>query len=1070
MKKLLTVCLLAILYVTSAFAQSNVTVTVKDDVGPVPGASVLIKGTTTGDLTDIDGVVRFDSVKDTDVLIVSFIGYRTVEVTVGTRSRIEVILELDSQQLEETVVVGYGQQKKASLTSAISTVKSEDIVSTKQTNLVSSLQGKVPGLQIRQQSGKPGAFDSALSLRGYGEPLVIIDGVARTETVRDEGLYMGYGYRTSTTAALSQLNPEDIESITVLKDASAAVYGLDAANGVILITTKKGQIAKPSVTYSNNFSFAVPTAFPKDVDLATFMRLENEMLTNSRKSPEYTEELIQHYANGDEGYVDTDWYDLITKDYVFNMTHNLSVRGGNQQTQYYLSGNITEDNSYLVTDAMSNKRLNFTGNVTSKITNELQVSFQSSLMYSKTMGIDMVANQNIFYYAMASDRTVPAYVPSNPEHYTQGVIGEARNALALIDRETSGYQDSYVINSRNNLDVSYSPNWLKGLVISATGAYDINNMRIDALTRTYPLYNPLTDEQVGYNQAEDQYSEQWTMNQKLYGRVQANFNRRFGDHNVGATIAGELTKNIYHGINAARKYDGFYTYDIINQGVESTATNGGYRSDDAQAGYIFRASYDYKGKYIVDFSGRYDGTYLYAPGYRWGFFPAYSVGYRISEEPWFKKAMPWFNNLKFRWSDGLMGMRQGTAYAWQLGYTQSGSYVFEDGSNLNGYANSVAAETLLSWADVRSMDFGVDWDMWRGKFGGSIDWFWRRTSGLAGQSTNAVPDFYGLSLPQQNLNASENVGIDLQISHQNNIGEFWYRIAATGTFSRSRMTYQETDKTAIYSSSQQYYDYHTTGRWSNYRTYNMYYQITNSMYHWADGSQFKNWDEINAHPVMHSMSNGHYNMLPGMYKIEDRNGDGVINGSDQYYVWGEGNAPLQFGLILSGRYKGFDLNLNFAGATLVRKQVAISGGFGYGFFERFYENYMDHYTLAEGYTDPFDPNSVWEEGYYPAIVKAGASAGDNSANATYGYNQPYNFINGTYLRLKSAELGWTLPAKWTNVIKVKSLRIYLSGTNLFTITNKLLRPYDPERAESSYLGVGGYPLMRTYSFGLNLNF
>ena len=1061
MKKLLTVCLLAILYVTSAFAQQSVTVTVKDDVGPVPGASVFIKGTTTGDLTDIDGVVKFDSLKDTDVIVVSFIGYRTVEVTAGTRAKINVLLEVDSEQLEESVLVGYGQQKKASLTSAISTVKSEDIVSTKQTNLVSSLQGKVPGLQIRQQSGKPGAFDSALSLRGFGEPLVIIDGVARTETVRDEGWYQGYGYRTSSTAAMSQLNPEDIESITVLKDASAAVYGLDAANGVILITTKKGQITKPSVNYSNNFSFAVPTAFPKDVDLATYMRLENEMLINSRKSPEYTEELIQHYENGDEGYVDTDWYDLITKDYVFNMTHNLSVRGGNQQTQYYISGNMTDDNSYFVTNAMSNKRLNFTGNVTSKITNELQVMFQSALTYSKTMGIGMVENQNIFYYAMASDRTVPAYVIGNEDHYTQGVIGEARNALALIDRETSGYQDSYVLNSRNNLEVSYTPKWLKGLVISATGAYDINNMRIDALTRTYPLYHHITDEKMGDNQAEDQYSEQWTMNQKLYGRVQANFNRRFGDHNVGATVAGEMTKNIYHNINAARKYEDFYTYDIINQGVSSTATNGGSRSDDASAGYVVRASYDYKGKYLVDFSGRYDGTYIYAPGYRWGFFPAYSVGYRISEEPWFKKAMPWFNNLKFRWSDGKMGMRQGTAYAWQLGFTQSGSYIFEDGKGLNGYANSQVAETLLTWADVRSMDFGVDWDMWRGKFGGSIDWFWRRTTGIAGQSTNAVPDFYGLSLPQQNLNASENVGIDLQLSHQNNIGEFWYRIAGTATFTRYRTTYNETDKTTIYNSTNQYYTSHSTGRWSNARSA--------TMYHWADGTQFKNWDEINAHPVMHNMGNGHYDMLPGMYKIEDRNGDGVINGTDVYYTWGEGNAPLQFGLILSGRYKGFDLNLSFAGSTLVHKAVSMSGGFGYGFFEKFYENYMDHYTLAEGYTDPFDPNSVWEEGYFPAIAKA-SGAYDATSNATYRYNQPYNYINGSFLRLKSAELGWTLPAKWTNAIKIKSLRIYLSGTNLFTITNKLLKPYDPERAENNYMGVGGYPLMRTYSFGLNLNF
>ena len=259
MKKLLTVCLLAILYVTSAFAQSTVTVTVKDDVGAVPGASVLIKGTTTGEMTDIDGIAKLTA-KDTDVLVISFIGYRTVEVTVGTRAKIDVTLEVDSEQLEETVVVGYGSQKKESLTAAISQVKSEDITSTKQTNLVASLQGKVPGLQIRQRSGKPGTFDTDLSLRGFGQPLVIIDGVARTAQARDGE--WGYWMNEGGAAALSQLNPEDIESISVLKDAAAAVYGLDAANGVILVTTKKGQIGKPSVNYSNNFSFGVPTARP----------------------------------------------------------------------------------------------------------------------------------------------------------------------------------------------------------------------------------------------------------------------------------------------------------------------------------------------------------------------------------------------------------------------------------------------------------------------------------------------------------------------------------------------------------------------------------------------------------------------------------------------------------------------------------------------------------------------------------------------------------------------------------------------------------------------------------------
>ena len=1063
MKKLLTVCLMAILYVTSAFAQQNVTVTVKDDMGPIPGANVVIKGTTVGQMTDIDGITQFSSLKDTDILVISFIGYRTIEVSVGTKAKINVTLEMDSEQLEETVVVGYGTQKKASLTAAISNIKSEDIVSTKQSDLVASLQGKVPGLQIRQQGGRPGSFDSDLSVRGYGQPLVIIDGVARTEQAREGS--MGYWMNENGAAALAQLNPEDIESISVLKDASAAIYGLGAQNGVILVTTKKGQIGKPSFNYSNNFSFGVPTAFPESVDIVTYMRKENEMLVNSRMAPKYTDEFIQHYINGDPGYVDTDWYDVLMKKCTFNMTHNLSVRGGNQQTQYYLSGNYTEDNSIFKTNSMSNRRLNFVGNVTSKITNEFSVMFQSAMMYSKNNGINGNANQNIFYYAALADRTIAPTVYGNPRHYSAIPTSENRNPYALLDRDVAGYQDNYIMTFRNNLEFKYEPKWLKGLVISANGAYDYNSYRTDELTKSFPLYNYWTDEFSVNNSDVNKYSEQWNTRQKLYGRLQANFNRRFGSHNVGATLAAELTYNKSNTSSLSREYGDFYTHDIINQGEESTQTNSGSRSDSATAGYIMRLSYDYKGKYLIDVTGRYDGTYIYAPGHRWGFFPAYSLGYRISEEKWFKNAMPWFNNLKIRWSDGKTGASQGSPYAWQLGYSKDGSYIFQDGQKLNGYTSHAVAETLLSWTDVRTMDIGVDWDMWRGKFGGSIDWFWRNTSGIAATASTTVPDFYGLSLPQQNLNKSQNVGIDLQLSHQNNAGEFWYRISGTMTFSRYRMTYKESDKTAIYSSAYNFYRNNSTGRWSN--------ALSATTFHWAEGGQFENLSDINAHNVLYDTGKGMSDVLPGMYRIEDRNGDGIITTSDYYNTWGEGNAPLQFGLTFSGRYKGFDFNLNFSGATLVHKAVSLSGGFGYGFFSTFYKTYEDHYTLAEGYTDPFDPNSKWVPGYFPAIAKA-TSAYDGSwvtgSNYPYRANQPYNYINGSFLRLKSAEIGWTLPSRWTNAIKIKSIRIYANGTNLFTICNKLLRPYDPERNENSYLGVGGYPLMRSFSLGLNLNF
>ena len=1068
MKKLLTVCLLAILYVTSAFAQHRVTVTVKDDVGPVPGANVLIKGTATGEMTNIDGVAVFEALKDTDVLEVSFIGYRTVEVTVGQKAKINVILETDSELLQETVLVGYGTQKKASLTSAISSVKSEDIVATKQSNLISSLQGKVAGLQIRQQSGKPGAFNTDLKLRGFGEPLVIIDGVARQETIRDEANAWGYMTLASGSAALAQLNPEDIESITVLKDASASIYGLGAQNGVILVTTKKGSIGKPSVTYSNNLSFGTPTAFPDRVDIVTYMNKANEMQANSGYAPKYSQELIQHYINGDPGYVDTDWFDAIMKDYAFNMTHNLSVRGGTQQTQYYLSGSYTEDNSLWETENMNYKRYNFTGNVNTKITNELSAMFQATIMSSKNIGAPGNSNQNIFYYAAFSDRTIAPTVKDNPNHYTTP-NGENRNALALLDRSVAGYSDNYTFSSRNNLEFKYEPKWLKGLSISAMGAYDYQSYRTDELMLSFPLYDYWTDAHVTDNADTPTYSENWSVNQRLYGKVQANFSRRFGSHNVNATIAAEATKLKSNNIYGSRQYGEFYTHDVLNQGESSTQTNSGTRSDAATAGYIARASYDYKGKYLVELTGRYDGTYYYAPGYRWGFFPAYSVGYRISEEPWFKAAMPWFNNLKFRWSDGKTGQAQGSPYAWQLGYTANGSYVFNDGSNLTGYASHSVAETLLSWTDVRFMDFGVDWDMWRGKFGGSIDWFWRKTSGIATSSTTqSVPDFYGIALPQQNLNAMENVGIDLQLSHQNNIGDFWYRIAATATLSRSRMTYQASDEAAIWTSANAYYAGNTTGRWSGARS--------STSFHWLDGSQFTSINDATDENVLYSPGSGNSSLLPGMYRIEDRDGDGVITSADNYYEWAETNPPLQFGLILSGSYKGLDFNFSFAGGTLTNKQVIMSGGFGYGFFPTLYENYMDHYTLAEGFTDPKNPNSEWTAGYFPALTAATSAYdgysgyGSSGSNYPYRVNQPYNFVNGTYLRLKSAEIGYTLPNKWTKVVGIKSLRLYVSGTNLLTFCNKLLKPYDPERNESTYLGVLGYPLMKTYSFGLNLNF
>ena len=1047
-----------LLYIPVMLAQSTITVTgsiLDPDKQPVIGAAVLQAGTTNGASADIDGNFTI-TVPLGSELVFSAIGYETRQVK-ATSSTMTVTLQEESTELEETVVVGYGTQKKASLTSSITNIQAEDITATKQSDLVSSLQGKVPGLQIRQNSGAVGWFDQEISLRGYGAPLIIIDGVARQSRSRQ---YWGWSDNNeSSSAALAELNPDDIESITVLKDASASIYGLGAQNGVILVTTKKGQIGTPSISYSNTLTLGVPTALPKEVDIATYMEIRNEMLRNARGGTNrYSEETIAHYRNGDPGYENFSWYDAMFKDHTFSQVHNVSVRGGNQQSQYFISGNLTNQDAIYRADTGDYLRYGLTANFTTKLTQNLSVSFQSQINVVNQEMPPANTTQNAMYYALLTERTIHPHPKDNPSHWSDAA--EHRNPVALFESSVAGSKKDKDVTFRNNMDVKYEAPFLKGLVLQASGAYDVVERKNSSLSLHFPVYDYESDVLAGWNPDKNQYSESWVSYIKYYGRVQANYNGTIArDHHVGATLAAEATLNNFRRLTASREFGDFFTHDIIDQGLSSTATNGGSRSASASAGYVGRINYDYKGKYLAEVMARYDGTYLYAPGHRWVLFPSYSLGWRVSEEPFFKALLPFVNNFKLRWSDGMTGRSQGNPYGYMVGYTQSGSYVFDDGASIPGYVNHSPAQTLISWANVRMMDFGFDFEAWRGLIGGSVDWFWRNTSGIAAASTATVPDFFGQSLPQENLNKSQNVGIDLSLSHRNRIRDFNYRVMFTATFSRSRDTYQASEATKIYTSAANYYASHMIGRWSDARSA--------SSYHWLPGNpQFTSWGDIYDSNVYYgNMSQ----MLPGMYKLEDRNNDGVINSNDLYYTWRETNPPLQFGLVLSGSWKGLDFNVTFNAATLVNKSVSLSGGMGYGFFTTFYENYMDRYHPVDPKADPFDPSTQWVSGYWPALAEA-TSAYDASSNVSYRWNQPYNFVNGTYLRLKSMEVGYTFQADLLRRVHVRSLRVYLNGTNLLTFCNKLLKPYDPERDQNSYLGVAGTPLMKNFSAGINLNF
>jgi TonB-linked SusC/RagA family outer membrane protein len=1067
----------------SLLSAQNITVTgtVTDALKePIIGASVLQQGTTVGTATDVDGNYTI-TVPEGATLEFSSIGFET-RVLKANSAKMDVILVEDSELLNETVVVGYGVQKRESLTGSISQIRSEDISSTRTANGVDALQGKIPGLQITQNSGKPGQFNSDLSIRGYGNPMIVVDGVVRSvsRTRKNTRSWSNNARQLESyndISVLQELNPDDIESISVLKDASATIYGLGAENGVILITTKKGQVKKPSVNFTASVNLARPNIPRKVEDWVSFMKWDNAMSDVAKFDHRFEDAQIAAYENGNPTWTDrdgnphdaiyTDWYNESYKKFSVNQQYNASLSGGTETVNYYFGVGYADDNPILKGDTFGYKRYNFNANISVNLTKDLTMRYTSAIRQTNNLGMGSFDQEwNIFYYILAAEPWVGITTKDNPRHYS--VVNENMHPIVLLDSDLSGYTKSDSKNFNNTVDFTYNAPWLRGLRLSLNGAYDFSNNKQNTLVKNFQLYNYEDDTTDSSMQVRNQteYVELVNDNTRLYGRFQALYDTRIGSHNISAMLGAELTDIKTSKLMASRYYgpslDEFlYTHDILDQGDVNTAKNEGSRSNIRTAGYIGRLNYNYQGKYIVELMGRYDGNYQFQRGKRWGLFPSYSIGWRVSEEKFFKKLFPMVNNLKLRWSDGHTGSVQGSPYAYINGYTSSGSWVFNDGSATKGFANSSVANTILTWAKVRMMDFGVDWELWQGKFGGTFDWFSRQTIGTAATRDVTLPDFYAVSLPSENLNRSENQGLELSLYHRNSIGNFSYRVQGQVSFTRYRQTYIESENTRFYTSSMDYWRNHSVNRWSGW--------MAGNTYHWT-GERFQNLYETNASQVLYDTNGsgeGNRALVPGMYKLVDRNGNGYIDDQDVFYTWGTGMPPLQFGLTIGGSYKNFDFNMIFSGAALKNKSVSLSGFAGTGYLFYMPSQYTDSYHVATYGADPWDPATKWVEGDWPALVRVNQTG--SSHNATYTSNQPYNYVNATYVRMKTIEVGYRVSPDFLKRAGIKSARVFFNGGNLLTICNKYLKYVDPEASDNGRQG-GDFPINKTYNFGFNLNF
>ncbi len=1010
------------------------------------GVNVVVEGTTIGTTSDVNGAYSLPGVNRNASLSFSFIGYVKQVVQVSGRTVINVVLTAEITGLEEVVVIGYGTQKKETLTGSVAAIKSDQILSTKSLSLASNIQGKIPGVQIRQQTGQPGTFNSRISVRGFGEPLLVIDGVVRDQMDDFE-----------------RLNPEDIETISVLKDASASIYGLGAANGVFIVTTKKGFAGKTEFSLNTMYSVKQPTNDWSviNVDAYTMRYMWNEMSRNSESSSNITspEELAKWKAGTEKYYTDYNWWDNLVRKNVNSSEITFNARGGNEQITFFSSFGYNNDGGYFKNnELLQYDRYTFRTNVEAKLAKGLKMGVNVYGRYENTLSPTRGTSWT-FKRIITNDRGIGPFTLDGNNNYTQ-VPSENTNVFAELSRDASGYVQSLKLQYQTTVNINYELPFLKGLSVGAQIAYDgqVNEGR--NLNVNFLLYDYVT----GLPKSASVAPTKFTNSFDTYTRkdLQANmtFRRTFGSHNIGANFVYQLRRIDNNNLSGVRQFDDLYTKDILNQASLTGQSTAGSRSEAAYISYIGRFNYDYKSKYLLEFSFREDGSYRYSPAQRWGFFPSVQAAWRIGQEPFIKNALPMVSDLKLRATWGKSGNDAGSAFQYYEGYTWSGvsgGFIFADGILTKGMVPPGIVNDNLTWVGTTQKDVGIDVELWKGKLGFTFDFFRRNLVGELGTRASSLPNTFGASFPQENLNSSFNQGYDLMLTHRNTIKKFNYGFNATLGYSRTYLTHRE--RTANQS---------TWDVWKNGNdTYDDKGRIQGRAFINERDGIYTTLEEMETAPLAGGTL-GNYMMLPGMDRIKDTDGDGRISGGDDQLPisWSaQGtNPPLQFGAGLNANYMGFDVVINMAGSSLFTMGKSRGDQWGYGTQYRFFlAEYMDRWHTANDTDNPRDPATVWIPGKWEALTI-------NGNNTTTGTTTDKWRMDATYLRIKTVELGYNVPSRFVKVVGLKGVRVYVNGYNLVTFCKDFLKDMDPERDEGSYGAGNTYPIMRSFNMGLNIKF
>lgn len=979
---------------------------------PLIGVSVMEDGTRNGVVTDIDGHFTI-TVNSNAKLTFSYVGYKNLQMPVKGKSKLNVELEENAELLNDIVVVGYGIQKKATLSGAVTSVQGSDLVKSPVTNVSNSLAGRLPGVFAISNTAEPGYDGSTIRIRGINtfgnaDPLIVVDGVPGR--------------------SLERIDPNTIESMSVMKDASAAIYGAQAANGVIIITTKRGKLGKPAVDFSYNYGLAHPTVVPKMADAAEYATLLDEIDTYAGNKPRYTDEEIQKFRNGSDpwSYPNTDWFSKTLKDWSPQTNTSVDVSGGTERTKYFISFSAKNQDGFYKHSGTKYKqydlRSNFDVNVLKGI--DLTVNLAGRLEDRK---FPTRSSENIFRMLMRAKPNMPAYWPTG-EPGPDIEFGD--NPVIICTNQTGYDRDKrYVLDSDFALNVQIPH--VEGLSLKLSASFD-KTFRFRKIWQTpWYLYSwdgstrdasgmpVLQKGKKGFDDA--RLTESTENNYNILLSAILNYNRTFAQvHAVNFTAGVERIKAHNESFEAYRRHYISTAIDELFAGGHSDISNDGLSSREARLNYFGRMNYAYKQRYLAEFVWRYQGSYIFDKSNHFGFFPGISLGYVISEENWFKHALPPVYFAKIRASWGQTGNDLIAPYQYLASYSfYYLNYVNNGGQSYNqALQENVVPNKNVSWETATQQNIGIDLQFLAGELAVTADYFRNTRKDILWHRNASVPSTAGMTLPDENLGRVRNQGIDFNINYHHRFGGVLFNTGVNGVYAKNKILYwDEAPGTPDYQKS--------TGS-----------PIGSELVYVADGI-YQTQEEIDNSP--------HWaGARPGDIKFKDINNDKVIDGNDRIRYQRTNTPTFTYGINFGVQYRGFDLTSLFQGSMGgVFFQSTESGDFG-NFLKSFYKNRW----TEENHSTSF-PRTY------------------NRSNEYWGSQSNTFWIHSTdYIRLKNIELGYTLPNNITHKFNVERLRLYVNAYNLFTIA-PAMKDYDPENTS----GRGyNYPLSKVINFGASITF